>query len=74
MSTVSTDDVVEYIERDLARSQLQGNSGELNQLRRITVFLAQIADEVGDSANQRRFLELYAVADGLLRNQPLDRR
>lgn len=71
MSTVSTDDVVEYIERDLARSQLQGNSGELQQLRRITAFLARVANDVGDSANQRRFLDLHAIADGLLRNQPL---
>lgn len=73
MATITTDDVVEYIEKEIARHTLQGNSGELRQLRRITAFLAAVSRDVGDTATQERLLTLFTAADALLRDQPLDR-
>lgn len=73
MATITTNDVLEYIEKEIARHSLQGNSGELRQLRRVTAFLARVAQDVNDSANQQRFLNLYNAANTLLNNQPLDR-
>ncbi len=70
MATISTDDVFEYIENELARHSLAGNSGELRQIRQITAFLARVAEDVHDAANQQRFLTLFSAADGLLRDQP----
>lgn len=73
MATITTDDVVAYIENELARHTLAGNSGELRHIQRITAFLAQVAQDVQDSANQERLLRLFDAADRLLRGQPLDR-
>lgn len=73
MATITTDDVVAYIENELARHTLAGNSGELHHIRRITAFLAQVAQDVNDSAHQERFLRLFDAADRLLRGQPIDR-
>jgi len=73
MAKITTDDVFEYIEKELARHSLAGNSGELRQLRRITAFLARVAEDVADAANQQRFLTLFSAADRLLRDQPIDR-
>ncbi|MBA3469068.1 MAG: hypothetical protein H0T53_05435 [Herpetosiphonaceae bacterium] len=74
MATISTDDVVVFIERELARHSLAGNSGELRQIRRITAYLARVAEDVGDAANQQRFLTLFSAADVLLRDQPAELR
>ena len=73
MATITTDDVVAYIENELARHTLAGKSGELRHIQRITAFLAQVAQDVQDSANQERLLRLFDAADRLLRGQPLDR-
>ena len=70
MATITTEDVLEYIETELARHTLTGNSGELRQLRRITAFLARVAEDVNDSANQARFLTLFSAADRSLQGQP----
>ena len=74
MATISTEDVVEYIENELARHSLAGNSGELRQLRRITAFLARAAEDVNDGSSQQRFLTLFSAADALLRDQPSELR
>jgi len=73
MAPITTDDVFRYIEDQLARHTLRGNSGELRHLRQITAFLARVADDVGDADNQRRFLTLFSAADALLTGQPIDR-
>ena len=70
MATMSTDAVFEYIENELARHSLAGNSGELRHIRQITAFLARVAEDVNDAANQQRFLTLFSAADGLLRDKP----
>ena len=73
MATITTDDVVRYIEEELAKHTLRGNTGELRQLRQITAFLARVADDVADKANEQRFLTLFSAADVLLSDQPIDR-
>ena len=70
MATISTDDVFAYIENELARHSLAGNSGELRHIRRITAFLARVAEDVNDSASQQRFLTLFSAADALLHDKP----
>ena len=70
MATMSTEDVFTFIENELARHSLAGNSGELRQIRRITAFLAHVAKDVSDSASQERFLTLFSAADALLNDKP----
>ncbi|HEY1016290.1 MAG TPA: hypothetical protein VGE07_26505 [Herpetosiphonaceae bacterium] len=73
MAAINADDVFAYIEEELAKHTLRGNTGELRQLRQITAFLARVSADVGDNAYQQRFLTLFSTADALLAGQPTDR-
>jgi len=60
--TLDTDAVFKFMQEELARHSLQNNNGELRHIRRVAAFLARVAEGVGDSANQARFVTLFDVA------------
>lgn len=69
--SLTADAVYDYMENELARHSLQHNLGELRHIRRVAAFIARVADDLGDSTNQRRFLLLFDVASQAMNNQPL---
>ncbi len=71
--TVTTEDVHAFIQEQIAKHTVQGNTGELRHLRRVSAFLARVAEDVGDTPNQQRFLTLYSAANRMFEDQPIDR-
>ena len=60
--TLDIDAMFNFMQEEVARHSLQNNVGELRHIRRVAAFLARVAEDVGDSANQARFVTLFDVA------------